>query len=129
MEKNYVTFCSPGTFFSEQRTEEIDSWDMTLAKSMSVDIVERHNSTPYGFYFTKLYRGDGDFDSKEVSSSGMYYLGGEVLTLEDIKSRNNSDDNILISNMECNGWDRVIVNNNSHSFTAPLKDSDVILQM
>lgn len=39
----------------------------------------------------------------------MYYLGGDVLTLEDVKVKM-PDEKILISNMENNGHDRIIIN-------------------
>lgn len=127
MEKHFVTFCSPGTFVSEQTTKEIESWNITQAQEMAKAIKERHAATPYGFYFTTRSRNEDELDSKETARSGMYYLGGEVLTLEDVKARNDPDDRILISNMECNKWDRIIVNTNSWKFTAPLNKDDAVL--
>lgn len=127
MKKHFVTFCNPGTFVSEQTTKEIDSWDVKQAQAMAKTIKERYGSLPYGFYFTTRSRGENDLDSKQTAQSGMYYLGGEVLTLCDVKSRNDPKDSILISNMECNKWDKIIVNTNSWKFTAPLYENDVVL--
>ncbi len=127
MNKHFVTFCSPGTFVSESSTKEVDSWDVEAAQNMAESIKERHAATPYGFYFTTRSRGDGDLDSKQTHKSNMYYLGGEVQSLEDVKGRNDPDDRILISNMESNGWDRIIINTNSWKFTAPLNEDDVVL--
>lgn len=127
MKKHFVTFFSPGTFVAETTTKEIDLWDVERAMEMSGSVLERHNALPYGFQFTTRERGDNDFDSKEVARSGMYYLGGEVLTIDELKRRNDPDDRILISNMEANGWGRVVVNTNSWKWTQPLSDNDVVL--
>ncbi len=127
MKKHFVTFLSPGTFVSEQTQKPIDSWDVNIAMGMAHDITERHGATPYGFHFMTRERGEDDLDSKEVERSPTYYLGGTILTLAEIKDRNDPDDKILISNMEGNGYPRVIVNTNSWRFTAPLNDDDVVL--
>jgi hypothetical protein len=52
----------------------------------------------------------------------MYYLGGRVLT-------RNETSGILRTNMEINGWTRVILNENSWSWTMPLRDDDVVLDV
>jgi hypothetical protein len=127
MEKHFVTFCSPGTFFSETTTKDIDSWDVEQAQRMAQNIKERHNALPYGFYFTTRKRGENDLDSKETNKSPMYYLGGKVMTLADVKAENDPENEILISNMEINGYDKIIVNTNSWKFTAPLNKEDVVL--
>lgn len=57
----------------------------------------------------------------------MYYLGGEVFTLEQIKQKNDTQDRILISNMENNKWEKIIVNTNSYKVTRPLEKDDIIL--
>jgi|SRR6185369_12565596 len=128
MKKHFVTFLSPGTFVAEETTKEIDSWDVDKAMEMSGQIIERHNALPYGFYFTTLERGDEDFNPRQTSKSGMYYLGGDVLTVDDLKAQNDSSNDILISNMEINGWHKVVVNRNSWSWTQPLEEGDVVLK-
>ena len=128
MKKNFVTFYSPGTFVAETTTKSIDSWDVDLAIKMSEEIKERYGALPYGFQFSTRERGENDLDSHESKTSPFYYLGGDVFTVEQLKERGNLDDHILISNMECNGWDKVVINTNSWSWTAPLKSSDIILQ-
>jgi len=127
MKKHVVTFCSPGTFVSEMTSKPIKTWDVSLAVQMVDTIKERYGATPYGFYFTTRSRGPTDLDSKEIKRSAMYYLGGKVLTLKQIKKRNDASDKILISNMECNNWDRVIVNTNSWKCTLPLNKEDIVL--
>jgi len=127
MRKYFVVFCSPGTFVAETTQKPIESWDVDKAVEMSREIIERYNAKPYGFYFITRERGPRDLDSKEVERSTMYYLGGEVITLDELKAQNNSEDRILIQNMECNGWNRVVVNKNSWKWTQPLNDGDTVL--
>jgi len=129
MEKHFVTFLSPGTLVAESTTKEIDSWDVDRAVEMSAKIKERYGATPYGFYFTTRARGPEDFESREVNKSGIYYLGGEVLTLADIEAQNDPKNDILISNMRGNGWDRIVINNNSYKWAQPLQKTDVVLDI
>ena len=128
MKKHFVTFLSPGTFVSEQTQKEIDSWDVDKAMQMARNIKERHNATPYGFYFSTRSRKDDELDSKVTKTSGIYYLGGKVLTLKDVKARNDPNDKTLIWNMEVNKYNSVIENTNSWKVTMPLNDKDVVLE-
>ena len=127
MQKHFVTFYSPGTFVYEQTTKPIEEWNAEQAVEMAKSITERHAAKPFGFRFSTRARKDDELDSKTVKESPMYYLGGDVLTLEDVKKRNDPKDAILISNMECNGWNRIIENRNSWKITQPLRADDVIL--
>ena len=127
VQAHFVTFYSPGTFVAEDSTLPIDSWDVIVAKKMAVGIKERHGATPYGFRFTTRSRGPKDLDSKVTATSGMYYLGGKVETLAQVKARATKDDRILISNMEINRWERIITNGNSWSWTQPLEATDIVL--
>lgn len=127
MEQHFVNYYSPGTMVSETSSRPIDSWDSEKAIEMVKDIQERHGATPYGFKFTTRSRRDDDLDSSESASSGMYYLGGVVETLKEVRAKNNPDDRILISNMECNGYDKIITNCNSYRFTTYFTEDDVLL--
>ena len=128
MKKHFVEFLSPGTFVSESTTTEIDSWDVEAAVKMSKDITERHNAKPYGFRFITRERGEKDLDSKVTKTSGIYFLGGEIETIEEIEKRNDPKEEILRSNMRNNGYNRVIVNTNSYKITLPFTDEDHLLQ-
>mgnify|MGYP001567345644 FL=1 len=129
MKSHFVTFYSPGTFFAEQTTRPIKSWGVDRAVSMSSEIKERYGALPYGFRFSTRERGDNDLDSRETKTSPMYFLGGDVFTLAQLKKRKNPDDRILISNMECNHYKRIIVNKNSWQWTQPLMDDDVVIDV
>lgn len=127
--RNFVTFYSPGTFVAERTTQPIDSWDVDEAVKRAALIVERYGARPYGFRFSSRKRGPDDLDSREASSSGIYYLGGTVLTLEEVKERGDPKDRILIGNMESNGYQRVVTNDNSWTWTMPLHDDDTVLDV
>lgn len=127
MKAHFVTFLSPGTFFHENTTKPIESWDVEKAKAMAKDIVERHGATPFAFYFTTRARGENELDSSQVAKSCTYYLGGKIETLAEVEARNDPKESILRSNMRCNGWDRIITNTNSWKVTQPLFAEDVVL--
>jgi hypothetical protein len=127
VEKHFVTFYSPGTFVAETTEKPIDSWDVEQAKKMAREIKERYGAVPYGFRFSTRGRDDDDLDSHEIAQSPLYYLGGKVETLEEVKARATSKDKILISNMECNHYQRIITNANSWKWTQPLRPTDVVL--
>lgn len=128
MEKHFVTFYSPGTFVCETSEKPIDSWDIETAKNMARKIKERYSATPFGFQFSTRSRAENELDSHVSNTSPMYYLGGKVETLEEVKARATEKDRILISNMEGNGWNRIITNDNSWRITQPLYDKDVVLE-
>lgn len=129
MKKHFVTFYSPGTFVAEHSTKPIESWDVGVAVEMAKEVKERHGATPYGFQFSTRERSDTEFDSKETAKSGTYYLGGKIFTLAQLKKANNPSQKILISNMECNGWDKVVINNNSWQWTQPFMEGDEVLDV
>jgi len=128
MKKHFVSFFSPGTFVAEQTTKPIDSWDVDRAIEMSKKIKERYGALPYGFSFSTRERNDDELDSHEIKRSNFFFLGGEIWTLKDLKKKNNPKDKTLIRNMEGNDWDKVVINNNSWSWTQPLEKDDVVLE-
>ena len=128
MKKHFVLFYSPGTFVSEMTEKEIDSWDIEKAKELARSVSERYNAKPFGFRFITRSRNDNELDSKITEKSNMYYLGGKIRHLDFIILENNPDEQILISNMKMNGWDRVIENTNSWKITQPLEPGDVVLE-
>lgn len=88
MTKHFVKFYSPGTFVAETSLQPVDSWDVVVARGMAAKITERHGATPYGFQFITRERGPDDLDSKQVDQSPMYYLGGNVRTVEEVEAAN-----------------------------------------
>jgi hypothetical protein len=127
MKQHFVTFYSPGTFVAEETTKPIDKWDVPTALKLMKGITERHGATPYGFRFSTRARTAKELDSKPSQSSPMYYLGGKVETLAQVKARATPKDSILVCNMEGNGYKRIVTNDNSYRWTQPLEDGDVVL--
>ena len=127
IEKHFVTFNSPGTFVAEETTKPIDSWDVEAAKKMAHGIVERYNATPYGFQFSTRSRGDNDLDSKETTTSPLYHLGGKIETLAEVAARDDPKEEILRSNMRGNGYDKIVVNDNSWRSVRPFGKDDIML--
>lgn len=129
MKQHFVNFLSPGTFMAEETCKPIDSWDIEKAVKMARKIKERYNARPYGFQFSTRERGPKDLDSKETHRSGTYYLGGTVETLAEVEARNDPKEEILRSNMRCNGWDKIVTNRNSWKWTQPLGKNDHVLDV
>lgn len=125
---HFVTFFSPGSFCAEHTTQLIGSWNVEEAKRLARKVKERHAAIPYGFQFTTRSRSADDLDSKVTATSPFYYLGGKVETLAQVKKRATEKERILVSNMECNGWNKIITNDNSWRWTQPLKDTDIVLK-
>lgn len=132
--QHFVTFYSPGTFVSETTRHELDGWNVDAAVQLARDVVVRHGARPYGFRFSTevkevVYtKGVPDIKTK-AETSPMYFLGGTVETLEQIEDRNLKSEEILRSNMRCNGYDRVLVNTNSYKSTWPLNKDDIVLDV
>lgn len=128
MKQHFVTFFSPGTFVAEQSVKPIDSWDVETAVKMAGEVTERHGAKPYAFRFSTRGRSVDELDSKVIKTSPTYYLSGTVETLEDIERRNDPKESILLGNMRCNGWKRVVTTQAPYGWTLPLEDGDVVLK-
>ena len=124
MEKHFVEFFSPGSFVAEITEKPIDSWAVDKAVAMSTKITERYGAKPYAFRFITKSRSDEDLDSKVTKISGMYYINCKIQTIRDLDPVN---DSILISNMRCNKWDRIVTSTKGYRWTQPLRAGDVVL--
>jgi hypothetical protein len=105
MKKHFVEFYSPRTFFAETSTRAIESWNVDKAVAMAADIKERYDATPYAFRFITRERKDDELDSRVVERSGYYFLGGSVMTLEELEFRNDPEEEILRRNMRIFGFE------------------------
>lgn len=88
---------------------------------MANETTERYNATPFGFFFRTVEKtgSEWDVETKTIAESPLYYLGGYIETLGEIEARNDPKESILISNMKCNHWDKVVVNSNSWKTVRP----------
>lgn len=129
MQRNFVTFYSPGTFLAEESTYPIDTWDTNAAVELARSVKERYNARPFGFKFTTRSRGDAELDSAVSATSCFYWLGGRVETIADVEARGDPSDKILLSNMRGNGYEKIVVNTNSAKWTQPLGKGDIILDV
>lgn len=135
-EAHYVTFYSPGTLMSERTTKSIHAWDLELAVAMAKTITKRYDARPYGFYFSTMLeavdvvetdRGSLMVQPRQIAKSGMHYLGGTVMTIQDVEARDDPNDSILISNMRINSWEHVVEVTNGYRSTHLFSPGDVIV--
>lgn len=120
MLKQYIEFFFPGSFVSESSTHEVDS---------RIPPTELPNGA-YGYRFfsrSEVVQDGETLRGKPKDYSGTAYFG-EVLTLADVKALTPSGNfRILISNMECNKWDRVV--RTIHGQFMPLHDGDCVVSI
>lgn len=127
MKAHFVEFYSPGTMFAETTQAPVSSWNVDEAMKMAEGVRERHGATPYGFCFITREREDHELDSKESKRSNFYFLGGVVLSLQEVIDRNDPNDKCLISNMKSHKHEKVVINTNSWKWVQPLRKDDVVL--
>jgi hypothetical protein len=105
--KTYVEILYPGILFSEESVKEVNGRNPSA-------IVKGLESGAFGFRFYDQVETTIILDGKpkKVASdrkneSGMYYPGGRLFTLDEVKSMG-KDFHILASNMEGNNWPIVV---------------------
>ena len=118
MTKHFVVFYWPGFMFADESIEyPVPAWDTVEA----MKIVKTFSSMPFCFRFLTRERGDDDLDSHISKRSGMFYIGGTVFTLDEIRAEHDPNNMILLSNMEGNKWDRVV---RVRGWTQPFEEGD-----
>ena len=136
MRKTTVTFLSPGTFVDEQSTKDIPEPNPSLALKLAADVLERYHAKPYGFYFSTLLIADpvpdgegGTLDvmPREVDQSGIYFIGGKLMTFDEVEQRADPKERILLDNMRYNDFKIVIQNDNSWRTMKPFGERDSII--
>lgn len=134
--QHFVEFFSPGTFYSETTARPVETRNVLNACQMAGEITERHGAKPYGFrFFTSIVAdpiddGEGgklNVQPRQVDKSGMYFLGGDVLSYDDIVARNDQRDRILRSNMKYNRLWYMVENRNSYLSTHEFGEADVVV--
>lgn len=128
MKKHFVEFASPGTFFAESTSKEIDSWSVPDALKLMAGIVERHNARPYGFRFYTMERGDSDLNASRTETSQFYFVNCDVLTAEEILADDNPDYAIMRSNVRANGIKRIARTRKGWLAHLPMDDKDEAIE-
>lgn len=127
MKQHFVTFRSPGTFVAEETTKSIDSWSVATALDMASAIKERYGATPYAFYFTTRSREPRDLDSKESARSGHFFMNGRLRTIAEVAALGDPKEKILLSNMQCNGWNLIVETASPWKWSRPFSKDDVLI--
>ncbi len=122
-----------GLQVAEDPVEEFATQDEV---QLSRGITKRYNAKPYGFRFETRLSADpvddgegGTLQVKErtVEKSGMHFLGGEVLNYDEMLSRGDKGNEILLGNMKGNGIAFVVENRNSFLSTLPFETCDAVV--
>ena len=118
MLKQYIEFFYPGSFVSESSTQEVA--DRTPPAELP------KGAYGYRFFARSEVTQDGEtLRGQPKDHSSMTYYG-EAMTLEEVKALTPSSDyRILVSNMKCNGWGRVV--RTIRGQFMPLNDGDVVV--
>jgi hypothetical protein len=114
--QQYIEFYFPGSFVSETEVKPVASRAAPVAVPLG--------AYAYRFFARQEVEMNGEIlRGKAHDHSPMTYFG-KALTLDEVKALD-GDYRILISNMECNRWDRVVrtVRGNFQ----PLNEGDIVL--
>lgn len=117
--EHYVEFYYPGFLFCETESKKVKERDFTKIK------------LPKGCYGFRFYdiasekKKEIALTSHRLNISGMFFTG-EIWSLQDVKEKL-PDSKILISNMECNGWDKVVKTRMGNML--PFEKDDVLLEV
>lgn len=128
MQKHFVEFASPGTFFSESTAKEIDSWSVPDAIKLMAGIVERHNARPYGFRFYTMGRGPDDLNASRTAVSHWHFVNCDILTAEEILAGTDPEFRIMRLNVESNGYKRIARTRTGWLAHLPMNDADVAIE-
>lgn len=112
----FVEFLFPGTLFPEEKIERHEDREMP--------VVVPEGAFCYSFFdVEKTVVGEEEFWGKRKNHSGRFYPDAAVFTLEEVKAL--PDIGFLASNMEANGWEKVVRTRRGNF--QPLQPGDTIL--
>jgi hypothetical protein len=120
MIRHYAEYYHPGIIVSETSLVEVPERNPAL-------IAQKQGSYGFRFFDRKVVIAD---EGEELSGarknvSGMYYWPDcDIMDIEAARAWKGGD-SILVRNMECNGYDKVVNTPFGQSF--PLRDGDVVL--
>jgi hypothetical protein len=117
-DQHYVKFFFPGSFFSEEESKKVDSWEINGLEL-----------PPYAFAFqfytirtqkSTLEDGRTKEFSEQIDESSVYYPNGVVYTADEIKDEF-GDDSILYSNVIINNKKAIRTQQGNFQFFDPKK--------
>ena len=117
MKRHFVQILYPGAIFAEANTVALAADYWNLDEALALVAGERY--TPYGFRFVTRERGPDDLDFKETMRSPMYFLNGQVKTVDEVEPGS-----ILEWNMRANRYSRVFVSQSG--FAVPMEEGDIL---
>jgi hypothetical protein len=134
--KNFVVFESAGTLFHETSEKPIKYWNTKTAVRMSQKVVERYGARPFAFHFQERIVSDDIDDGaggrlkvlpKTVKASRRHFIGGKIETIAEVEERGDPKESILLSNMKCNGWDKIWTSTEGWKVCQPFQKGDVMV--
>lgn len=118
--KTYVEFFFRGVLFDETSVREVQSRDVEKLEVPK-------NAFGFQFFDVLTTTQEGvELTSDRLNESPMHYYGGRIMTLEEVRAEM-PDATTLISNMEGNGYDRVI--RCTQGNFKPFEDGDIYVEI
>ncbi|MEQ1705911.1 MAG: hypothetical protein ABL867_08095, partial [Rickettsiales bacterium] len=100
IKKTYVEFIHPGDFFSKSSIKEIPSRDAKIELPESAYAYRM-------FDHETVVIGEKKFSTERYNVSGLNYVDGDVLSVDDVK-KTVPNNRAIVSNMQINKWDYVV---------------------
>jgi len=117
--KTFVEFLYPGVMFDETSVSEVKTRDWK-----KLNVPER----AFGFRFFDIMETEEDgvkLQSSRLNQSPIHYYGGRVMTIDEVREEM-PEARILISNMECNNWHKVVCCRTGNF--KPFENDDIFIQ-
>ncbi|PZM08070.1 hypothetical protein CPY51_30470 [Rhizobium tubonense] len=123
MSKEYAVFLFNGSFTNTERPVQVPCRDVDRATEIAQQLTLQYGAPPFAFHF------ESRVDSLDSigNRSGLYYLGGTIQTLAEIRAECNPSNQRMIWNLEARGIDKIVTNNCPCLACFPLRDEDQVL--
>jgi hypothetical protein len=108
----------------------IDSWDVLSAIEHAVIVEERLGVFPdlFGFLTCECNEDDPSAEAVVVEQSNLYFLKGEIISLEELEARGGTDNEEFIEIMRQEKLSHaVFCNVPGEGWIHPLREGDVVL--
>lgn len=126
MKKHYILFYTPNHWPALETWVEVEphqAEDVEHAKKLAPTVVSFKGITPDSFEFVTRGRTDEELDSRIISRSCTYFLGGRKISVKDLRVE--SPQHFVLRHTLCDD-DEVIVDT-KYPRLLRVKDGDVLL--